>query len=270
VEELLSIIKKKTKYRPKMGIILGSGLGDFADGLQEADIISTQELPGYPVSTVPGHRGQWVFGKVEGVDVLALQGRIHYYEGYSLHQVTLPVRLMHELGIRILIVTNASGGIDRRLMPGDLMLIEDHINLMGTTPLVGWKPTDETNRFVDMGEAYDPELKRLAEEVALELGIRLKRGVLGVQMGPSYETPAEVRMLARLGCQAACMSTVPEVIVAKSLGMKILGISCITNRAAGLSDQPLDHEEVTEVAARIAPIFKKLLTAIIVRIKNYE
>ena len=270
MKELLSIIKGKTKYRPKIGIILGSGLGDFADGFQEPNIISTQELPGYPMSTVPGHRGQWVFGRIDGIEVLALQGRIHYYEGYSLHQVTLPVRLMHRLGIWTLIVTNASGGIDRRLMPGDLMLIDDHINLMGTTPLVGWVPTDETNRFVDMGEAYDSELKRLAEEVALELGIPLKRGVLGVQMGPCYETPAEVRMLARLGCQAACMSTVPEVIVAKSLGMRILGISCITNWAAGLSDNLLDHTEVTEMATRIAPVFKKLLTALIVRITNYE
>jgi purine-nucleoside phosphorylase len=266
MEQILSIIESKTSYRPRIAVILGSGLGEFADELQEPDVISTQEFPEYPVSTVPGHLGKWVFGKVDGVEVLAVQGRIHYYEGYSLHQVTLPVRLMHSFGICTLIVTNASGGIDPGLAPGDLMLIDDHINLMGTTPLVGWKPTDETSRFVDMGEAYSPELKRLAEDTAMELGIPLQRGVLGVQMGPCYETPAEVRMLARLGCHAACMSTVPEVIVAKSLGMSVLGISCITNRAAGLSGRRLDHSEVTEMASRAAPAFKKLLTTLIVRI----
>jgi len=271
MEELLSIIKRRTKYRPDIGIILGSGLGEFADDFEETNIIDTQELPGYPVSTVPGHRGRWVFGRIQKVEVLALQGRVHYYEGYPLHQVTLPVRLMHGIGIRTLIVTNASGGISSRLEPGDLMLIDDHVNLMGTSPLVGWIPTDEVNRFVDMGHAYSEDLNRLAEETALQLGIPLKRGVLGALTGPSYETPAEVRMQARLGCDAACMSTIPEVIVAKSLGMSVMGISCITNRAAGLSERPLNHEEVQQIAAKVAPKFRRLLSTLILRMaKEYQ
>jgi len=266
MEELLSIIKRKTKYRPDIGIILGSGLGEFADDLEKSDVIDAQELHGYPASTVPGHRGRWVFGRIKDVEVLALQGRVHFYEGYSLHQVTLPVRLLHGLGVGILIVTNASGGISTRLEPGDLMLIDDHVNLMGTSPLIGWVPTDEANRFVDMGHAYSEELNLLAEDTALQLGIPLKRGVLGALTGPSYETPAEVRMQAQLGCDAACMSTVPEVMVAKSLGMSVMGISCITNRASGLSESSLDHEEVQRIAAQVAPRFRKLMTTLIVRI----
>jgi purine-nucleoside phosphorylase len=266
IDEMASLVRNRTKFRPKVAIILGSGLGDFAELLQDSDRIPAGELPGYPVSTVPGHKGRLVFGKLDGVEVAAIQGRVHYYEGHPLSIVTLPVRLLHALDVRVLIVTNASGGISRRLTPGDLMLIDDHVNLMGTTPLVGWIPTDEVNRFVDMGHAYSPELNHLAEEIALELGIPLKRGLLGVLTGPSYETPAEVRMQAILGCDAACMSTVPEVIVAKSLGMTVMGISCITNQAAGLSERPLNHEEVQEIAATVAPKFQNLIRTLIIRI----
>ena len=268
LERIVSTVRSRTEYRPGIAIILGSGLGEFAEQFTDPDIIPAADLPGYPVSTVPGHKGRLVFGKLDGVDILALQGRVHYYEGHPMTTVTLPVRVVHALGIRVLIVTNASGGISTKLKPGDLMLIDDHVNLMGTTPLIGWTPTDEVNRFVDMGYAYSPELNRLAETVALELGIPLKRGVLGALTGPSYETPAEVRMQAKLGCDAACMSTVPEVIVAKSLGMTVMGISCITNQAAGLSENPLNHEEVQEIAAKVAPLFKKLLKTIIIRIAS--
>ena len=266
ISDMASMVKDRTAYRPKIAIILGSGLGEFAELLQDSDAIPGGDLPGYPVSTVPGHKGRLVFGKLDGVEVAAVQGRVHYYEGHSLQVVTLPVRLLHALGVQVLIVTNASGGIARRLKPGDLMLIEDHVNLMGTTPLVGWIPNDEISRFVDMGQAYSTELNRLVEKVALELGIPLKRGVLGALTGPSYETPAEVRMQAILGCDAACMSTVPEVIVAKSLGMTVTGISCITNQAAGLSQNPLNHEDVQEIAAKVAPRFQNLIATLIVRI----
>jgi purine-nucleoside phosphorylase len=266
INEMASAVRNRTAYRPKIAIILGSGLGGFAELLQDSNMIPAADLPGYPISTVPGHKGRLVFGKLDGVEVAAIQGRVHYYEGHPLSIVTLPVRLLHALGVQVLIVTNASGGISPRLKPGDLMLIDDHVNLMGTTPLVGWIPTDEVNRFVDMGRAYSPKLNHLTEKVALELGIPLRRGVLGVLTGPSYETPAEVRMQAILGCDAACMSTVPEVIVAKSLGMTIMGISCITNQAAGLSDGPLNHEEVQEIAAKVAPKFQALIRTLIIRI----
>jgi purine-nucleoside phosphorylase len=188
MKELISAIQSRTKYQPKIAVILGSGLGDFADQVDNADIIPTAELPGYPVSTVPGHKGRLVFGKLDEVVALALQGRVHYYEGYPMEDVVLPVRLMRGLGVQILIVTNASGGIDPRLQPGDLMLIDDHINLMGVSPLIGWDPNDEVSRFVDMGQAYSPKLNKLAEQVALELKIPLKRGILGALTGPSYDT----------------------------------------------------------------------------------
>ncbi len=265
-QELIAAINDRITYQPKTAVILGSGLGGFADELQDPQIIPTEELPGYPVSTVPGHRGRLVFGKADGVDVLAVQGRIHYYEGYTFQQVTLPVRVAHGLGVQVLMVTNASGGISPKLNPGDLMLIDDHVNLMGASPLIGWNPPDEASRFADMGDAYSRDLKRLAEEVAMEQGVPLKHGILGSLTGPSYETPAEVQMLAKLGCHAACMSTVPEVIVAKSLGLNVVGISCVTNKAAGLSENPLNHVEVQEIAAKVAPVFRKLLKGIILRI----
>ncbi len=266
LQDILAAIKNRITYQPKIAVILGSGLGGFADELQDQQIIPTEELPGYPVSTVPGHRGNLVFGKTDGVDVLAVQGRIHYYEGYTFQQVTLPVRVAHGLGAQVLMVTNASGGISQRLKPGDLMLIDDHVNLMGASPLIGLDPPDEASRFADMGDAYSRDLKHLAEEVAMEQGVPLKHGILGSLTGPSYETPAEVQMLSTLGCHAACMSTVPEVIVAKSLGLKVVGISCVTNKAAGLSENPLNHAEVQEIAAKVAPVFRKLLKGIIVRI----
>jgi purine-nucleoside phosphorylase len=206
-------------------------------------------------------------GKASGVIVLCFQGRIHLYEGYTPDEVTLPVRIAHEFGCQILIVTNAAGGIERTLRPGDFMLIEDHVNLQFRSPLRQRNLKTE-ERFIDMSEPYDRELRKLALHAALEENIPMKVGVLGAILGPSYETPAEVRMLARLGASAACMSTIPEVILARALGLRVLGISCITNRAAGTSPAPLHHGEVQEVASRMSRQFSALLMAILKKLSG--
>jgi purine-nucleoside phosphorylase len=260
--EMLLQLEHIFPWRPQTALILGSGLGAFADELQDAVAVSTKELEGYPQSTVLGHAGRIVLGKVKQAKVLCFQGRIHLYEGYTPHEVTLPVRIAHHFGCQTLIVTNAAGGIDPHLEPGDLMLIEDHINLQFRNPLRDHDLETE-ERFVDMSEPYDRGLMELAMVVALAQGITLKRGVLGAILGPSYETPAEVRMLSHLGADAACMSTVPEVILANALGLRVLGISCITNPAAGVSPTPLRHSEVQAVAARVSQRFRTLLTAIL-------
>jgi purine-nucleoside phosphorylase len=250
---------------PEIALILGSGLGDFVDKLENAVAVSTTEIEGYPPSTVPGHSGRIVLGRLEGKSVLAFQGRIHYYEGYHPRQVVLPVLIARERGARKLVVTNAAGGINRYFRPGDLMLITDHINLMGMNPLLG--PNDETlgPRFPDMSAPYDPDWIRTVEKLGLELRIPLHRGVLMGLSGPSYETPAEIRMMQRVGADAACMSTIPEVIMANYLGLRVLGISLITNLASGLGSSTLDHEEVTETAGRAAAKFAALLSAVIKR-----
>jgi purine-nucleoside phosphorylase len=245
-----------------VAIILGSGLGAFADTFEDAKAIRTSDLPGYPVSTVAGHAGKIVFGRVGKTRVMAFQGRIHQYEGYSPDQVVTPVRLAHAAGARILIVTNASGAFTKRFSPGDLLLIDDHINLQFRNPLRGPQRKGES-RWPDLGYAYDRDLCKLAEKVALDLQIRLKRGVLAGLLGPTYESPAEARMLARLGADAGCMSTVPEVIAAVALGMRVLGISCVTNWSGGISDHPLTHADVQEVAARASSSFTKLLAGIL-------
>lgn len=248
---------------PDAALILGSGLGDFADELEPVSAVSTDEIPGYPPSTVVGHKGRIVLGRLQGKTLLAFQGRIHYYEGYAPGDVVLPVRIAQALGVKQLLVTNAAGGINRHFQPGDLMLITDHINLMGINPLHG--PNDETlgPRFPDMSAPYDPEWIDQTEALGLSLGIGLKRGVLMGLTGPSYETPAEIRMMAQLGADAACMSTIPEVIYANYAGMKVLGISCITNLASGISPHPLNHDEVTEVAGRVKETFTRLIRGVI-------
>lgn len=265
--EVLAKLAQLFPQRPQTALILGSGLGDFATRLQEASSISTTELKGYPQSTVPGHAGRIVAGKINQMPVLCFQGRIHLYEGYTPDEVTLPVRIAHDLGCRILIVTNAAGGIDPHLAPGDFMLIEDHINLQFRNPL-RHRDLKTEERFIDMSEPYDLELRHLASQAAREHGIPLKAGVLGALLGPSYETPAEVRMMARLGASAACMSTVPEVILARALGLRVLGISCITNCAAGTSPATLHHAEVQAVAAQMSQQFGALLTAILMKISE--
>jgi purine-nucleoside phosphorylase len=266
LEETIAHIRSKTSQTPEIGLILGSGLGSFADTLDNADKIPTAEIPHYPRSTVEGHSGNLVFGQYRGINVLAVQGRTHYYEGYTMKQVTYVVRIMQSLGVKKLIVTNAAGGVNRKFKPGDLMIIEDHINMFGDNPLIG--PNEESlgPRFPDMSAPYDPEYISLLEEIGLELNIPLQKGVLFGMSGPSYETPAEVRMIAALGGDTANMSTIPEVIVARHAGMRVCGISCITNYASGLSSQPLSHEEVTVVANQVKEKFTRLVKELIVRI----
>lgn len=265
-EQASQYIQERINIKPKIGLILGSGLGVLADEIENAVYIPYGEIPGFPQSTVEGHAGRLVIGRLEGKEVIAMQGRFHYYEGYSLDLVTLPVRVMKKLGVEQILVTNAAGGINTRFSPGDLMIINDHINFTGRNPLIG--PNDEQMgvRFPDMSQAYDAELRALAKEVAEELGISVQEGVYVGVVGPSYETPAEIRMLRTLGADAVGMSTVPEVIVAVHSGMKVLGISCISNMAAGILDKPLSHEEVVATAEQVKEKFLKLVKGILRKI----
>lgn len=263
VSDTLQHIQEKTKYKPGIGLILGSGLGILAEEIEQPDIFSYKDIPNFPTSTVAGHKGQLVLGKLAGKQVICMQGRFHYYEGYSLEDVTYPVRVMQKLGVTKLVVTNAAGGINQNFEPGDLMLIEDHINLLGVNPLRGKNQESFGPRFPDMSEAYNRELKKLALETASSLGIKLQKGVYAGVFGPSYETPAEIRFLRIIGADAVGMSTVPEVIVANHGGIRVLGISCITNMAAGVLDKKLDHEEVMETAEKVKTKFIKLVKKII-------
>ncbi len=264
----VEFIHYHTTLKPKVALILGSGLGVVGEEIAEAATIPYSEIPEFPAATIVGHEGNLVLGTWKECPVVAMQGRFHRYEGYSLKQVTFPVLVMHKLGAQILIVTNAAGGINRSFSAGDLMLIADHINLMGDNPLQG--PNDESlgPRFPDMSQAYDPRLRSLAQEVASQQSIDLKQGTyVGVQ-GPTFETPAEIQMLRAMGADAVGMSTVPEVIVANYLGMRVLGLSCITNMAAGILPQPLSHEEVLETSSRVMPVFIKLISGILAKIQE--
>ncbi len=263
----LEQMSKLIPGRADVAMILGSGLGAFADSLTHAKSISTTEIPGYPKSTVAGHAGKIVCGTLGGVRVLAFQGRIHMYEGYTPAQVALPVRLAHAAGATVLVVTNACGGASKRFAAGDLMLIDDHINFQFRNPLRGPQIAGEA-RWPDMSNCYDEELKQMAERTALELGIRLKRGTLAAVLGPTYETPAEVAMLRGYGADGVCMSTVPEVIAAAALGMRVLGISCVTNAAAGVTSAKLNHDEVQAVAGRAAAQLWSLASGVIGQIKR--
>ncbi|XJZ26108.1 purine-nucleoside phosphorylase [Bacillota bacterium Lsc_1132] len=255
----------KGRYRgtPKIGLILGSGLGVLADEINYSVKIPYQEIPDFPVSTVEGHAGQLVFGELSGAKVVTMQGRFHFYEGYSFEQVTFPVRVMKELGVEVLIVTNAAGGVNESFSPGDLMLISDHINNMGSNPLIGPNDSRLGVRFPDMSEAYSKKLRTTAKEIAPRLNIEVKEGVYVGNTGPVYETPAEIRMLRTLGGDAVGMSTVPEVIVARHSGIEVLGISCISNMAAGILDQPLTHDEVIETTERVRENFLQYVKAIV-------
>jgi len=256
-------IKEKIGDLPQLAAILGSGLGPFADAAQNAVSIPTSTIPNYPVSTVSGHAGRWVFGELEGKKVLLMQGRIHTYEGYPVARVTFPVHLMAELGVKKLIVTNASGGVNPLFNAGDLMLIDDQINLMFANPLRGQDKRKWGPRWPDMSDPYSRELQEIAMRVARELQIPLRRGVIFTSKGPSYESAAEVQMARRLGADALTMSTVPEVIAAVYRRMQVLGISCVTNLATGISSQKLDHAEVTETANRISATFARLMRGIV-------
>jgi len=263
IAEAAAFLKEKFNQRPEIGLILGSGLGVLAEEIEEPIKIPYKDIPEFPVSTVEGHAGQLVFGKLKGKAVIAMQGRFHYYEGYSLDKVTFPVRVMKELGVEKIIVTNAAGGINESFKPGDLMIITDHINNLGDNPLIGPNDPELGVRFPDMSEAYDKKLRELAKEVAKQLNIEVKEGVYVANSGPCYETPAEVRMLRILGGDAVGMSTVPEVIVAKHSRLKVLGISCISNMAAGILDQPLTHDEVIETTEMVKANFLSLVKSIV-------
>ena len=251
------------EHGPEIGLILGSGLGVLAEEIEDSTAIQYKEIPHFPVSTVEGHRGQLVIGKLSGKTVICMQGRFHYYEGYSIYQVTYPVRVMQQLGISKLIVTNSAGGINTEFRPGDLMLIEDHINLMGVNPLVGRNIDSFGPRFPDMSETYDRQLAKKAEEAAEGLSIKLRKGVYAALTGPSYETPAEIRYLRTIGADAVGMSTVPEVIVANHGGISVLGISCITNMAAGVLPGTLTHRDVVDAAKTAAGDFIRLIRKIV-------
>ena len=251
--------------RPEIAITLGSGLGDLAERLDAPLTIPYKEIPHFPVSTVSGHKGQFVCGKLGGKEVLCMQGRFHYYEGYDLKQVTMPVRVMKLLGIDSLLVTNAAGGINTGFHAGTLMLIEDHLNLTGENPLIGENLDAFGDRFFDMTVAYDKEYRTLAKATAEELNIPLATGVYAWLTGPNFETPAEIRYLRTIGADAVGMSTVPEVLVARHSGIRVLGISCITNLAAGMTDNTLSHEEVKETADRVQNEFIRLVPGIVSR-----
>lgn len=249
--------------RPTVGLILGSGLGSFAGELEAAVAIDYAEIPNFSASTVVGHAGRLVIGDMSGVTCVAMQGRVHFYEGHDARVVSFPARALVTLGARTLIITNAAGGVNPSFEPGTLMLIRDHLNLLPDHPLRGENDDRLGPRFPDMTEAYAAALRELARGAAARLGVELAEGVYAALSGPTYETPAEVRMLAALGADATGMSTVPEVIVANHMGARVLGISCITNKAAGLSGHALSHEEVTETATRIRATFQGLLREII-------
>jgi purine-nucleoside phosphorylase len=262
-EHAARIIRSRISVEPRIAVVLGSGLGGFADDFQEAVAIPYEDVPGFVRSTAQGHAGRLVVGKVDSVPVLAMQGRVHYYEGYSLEEVTFPVRTFGLLGIKTLILTNAAGGINVQLTQGALMVISDHLNLMGVNPLRG--PNDERfgPRFPDMTAVYSPELQELVVEEAKAINVEVRRGIYGALSGPSYETPAEIHLLRTLGADAVGMSTVPEAIVARHMGLEVLGISCITNMAAGISDEPINHEEVMATGDRVRETFTELLQRVI-------
>jgi purine-nucleoside phosphorylase len=250
LDEAASFVAGRSAHRPRVGLVLGSGLGAFADTLEEATAIPYADIPRFPTSTAVGHKGELVLGRAAGVPVAVMAGRVHFYEGYTMAQVVFPVRVLGRLGVRTLILTNAAGGMGDGYRPGDLMVITDHLNLLGTNPLIGPNEPCLGERFFDMTEAYDPGLAEAAERACREVGLRVHRGVYAGLTGPSYETPAEIRMLKALGADAVGMSTVPEVIAARHMGLRVAGVSCITNVAAGLGHAKLDHREVLEVGER--------------------
>ena len=248
---------------PTVGLILGSGLGAFADTLENRVVIPFADIPDFPQATVEGHVGAFVFGTKQGKSIVALQGRLHYYEGHSQQTITIPVRVMAKLGVKQLILTNAAGGVNLNYYPGDLMLIADHINYSGSNPLIGQNLPEFGPRFPDVSNLYTARLRKVIMEKAAESGIALRQGVYMMFSGPNYETPAEVRMARTLGADAVGMSTVPEALVAAQCGMEVVGISCITNMAAGVTSQPLNHQEVMEIAAQVHDQFHTLVDLIL-------
>lgn len=262
--EAAKAIRKRASLEPSVGIILGSGLGGLSKSIADAVRIPFTEIPGFPEVTVAGHEGAVILGSLGGREIVALSGRFHMYEGHPAALAAFPVRVFHALGAHDLFVSNAAGGISPKLAVGDLMMISDHLNLMGTNPLVGEAEEGEV-RFPDMTDAYNPGLRWLLRTTAEALGIKLREGVYAGLLGPSYETPSEVRMLRLLGADAVGMSTVPEVIVARALGMRVAGVSCITNAAAGVTGAALSHEEVLETTRQVSAAFESLVTEFLAR-----
>lgn len=270
LNQCFEAIKNELPFEPKLALVLGSGLGDYADHVKVEKTIPYDQIEGFPKSTVAGHKGQFVFAYVEGVPTVMMQGRVHYYEGYDMQDVVLPIRLMKKMGAEILFLTNASGGVNKNFKAGDLMIITDQISCMVPSPLIGANMDDLGPRFPDMSEIYRKEYRKVIRESSEALGIPVQEGVYMQFTGPAYESPAEVRMAGIVGADAVGMSTACEAVAANHMGMKILGISFVSNPAAGLSDQPLSHKEVQEAADLAAPKFRALVTEVIRRIGNME
>ena len=259
LEKWVRAVREVTDFTPEIGIVLGSGLGDFARLVDRKAEVSYDSLPGFPVSTVAGHAGKLIFGYVRSVPVVVMQGRVHYYEGYSMEQVVAPIRLMGLLGAKKLLLTNAAGGVNTSFTPGDLMLITDHISAFVPSPLRGENPQELGPRFPDMSRVYDKEMGRAVLEAGEKLGESLQQGVYLQWQGPNYETPAEIRMFRTLGADAVGMSTVCEAIAARHMGLRVCSVSCITNMACGILPQPLSHEEVQQTANRVKDKFQALV-----------
>lgn len=263
IKESIDFIKGRTVLAPEVGVVLGSGLGEFADTLEEKTVIPYGEIPHFKKVSVVGHAGRLVIGKTGGRPIAVMQGRYHYYEGHDIREVVFPIRVLCGLGLKKLLLTNAAGGINAMLEAGDLMIIRDHINMMGVNPLKGENDERLGPRFPDMSHVYDEELAGIIADGMRGMGMGVKKGVYLALSGPSYETPSEIKMLSVLGADAVGMSTVPEAIVARHMGVRVAGISCVSNLAAGISKTPLSHEEVTETGNRVKGSFIKLLTAVI-------
>lgn len=259
VRKIYESVKEKITFKPEAALVLGSGLGNFAEKVEIAEILDYKDIPGFPVSTVPGHKGRFIFGYVEDVPMVIMQGRVHFYEGYSMDEVTLPIRLMKLMGAKLLFLTNASGGVNTGYQAGDFMLMSDHISSFIPSPLIGPNDEEAGPRFPDMSDVYRKEIRDIIRRVAKEENIPIQEGVYVQFTGPAYETPAEIRMARTLGADAVGMSTVCEAIAANHMGMSVCGISCITNMASGILPQPLSHKEVQEMADRVAPLFERLV-----------
>lgn len=260
--------QQKINFQPKVGLILGSGLGDYADEIKVEATLDYNEIEGFPISTVAGHKGRYIFGYIQDIPVVIMQGRVHFYEGYDMADVVLPTRLMKLMGAEVLFLTNASGSVNFDFQAGDFMLINDHIANFVPSPLIGPNIEELGSRFPDMSNIYDRDLRTIIKQTAEKLEISLKEGVYIQLTGPNYESPSEVKMCRILGADAVGMSTACEAIAANHMGMKICGISCVSNLGCGLSDQPLSHAEVQETADKVAPLFKKLITASIINISK--
>ena len=261
-------VREKISFEPQVALILGSGLGDYAEQVQVEAVLDYHDIEGFPVSTVLGHKGRFVFGYIQNVPVVIMQGRVHFYEGYDMHDVVLPTRLMGMLGAKVLFLTNAAGGMQKGMHAGDFMLITGHISSFVPSPLVGPNIEELGTRFPDMSEVYKKDLQEIIRNTAKNCGIPLKEGVYVQTTGPNYETPEEIRMYRSLGADAVGMSTACEAMAANHMGMRVCGISCISNMSAGISENPLTHAEIQETADRVAPLFQQLITASIVNIAN--